>query len=49
MKGYKSKMKPENKKVVHQAIATFGRQNQCMQTIEELIEFEKELFTEIEL
>lgn len=47
MKWKENEMKPENKKVVHQAIATFGRQNQCMQTIEELIEFEKELFENI--
>lgn len=37
-------MKPENKKVLHKAIATFGRYNQCLQTVEELMELQKAVF-----
>ena len=37
-------MKPENKKVLHKAIVTFGKYNQCLQTVEELIELQKAVF-----
>ena len=44
MKWKENEMKPENKKILHKAIATFGRYNQCLQTVEELMELQKAVF-----
>jgi hypothetical protein len=40
-------MKPENKKILHRAIATFGRSNQKMQTLEELMELQRAIFENV--
>lgn len=40
-------MKPQNKRILHKAIATFGQRNQCMQTIEELMELQRAVFENV--
>ena len=40
-------MTPEQNKIIHRAIAVFGSKNQKMQTIEELIELQKEIFENV--
>lgn len=40
-------MTPEQNRTIHRAISVFGAKNQKMQTIEELIELQKELFENV--
>jgi len=42
-----SKQKVEEAKTVHRVISVFGAKNQKMQTIEELMELQKELFENV--